>query len=312
MHRFIRLALFLAAGLASTAAMLYALQSRSLLHENRYQELLRLERTAKETHSLEELQTRAAEIGAKVVRRYRELEYLSFRDENRWYWCKTGSFASTLPMNWWRYRKRASIARVFNTRHSLRLEIASPQEQPLLTFLRSRGHISEYRWPIGGTPGACTSFDEVGYNKNFRLGEPLHPGDICNNGLYMLSQIGPQAKQPAVFKRFFDYGIWVGTTQVDGRTCDVLLSRFDPDEDRDFNAFYIEPSGLILVWIQTGVIDDPNADVMLKIKHYTDYKTDPIPPEVFEPDPALLEAAKDWRKLSDAESLAEWKAARGK
>jgi len=311
MYRMLRTGIVLLAELGFCVLVLYGPQSNNMPHENRFQELLRMECEAKTRYSLEHLRSRSLEIGAKVVRRHRELEHLSFRDESRLYWCKSGSFAATLPMNWWRYRRPLSIARVFNSGDNVRLEISS-QGQPVLTFLRCNGRIAEYRWAIGTEPGAETSYDESGYVKDYRLGANIDFGIRCQNGLYLVTNIGPNSLRPERFKRFFDHGIWVGTTQVDGVTCDVLLCRFESDEEREFNAFYIEPGGLVLVWIQTGVIDDPNADVVLKIKHYTDYKTDPIPPEVFEPDAALLEAAKGWRKLSDAESLAEWKAARGK
>ncbi len=307
-RKLVMILLFTGVGLVATAAV--GLE----LYENRFYQVLRLKNES-ERISEAARRAKAAELADKVLCNYQSMENLSFTSESIYHWCEEGSWRSRLPMNRWT-RREVSTVHVDATPASLRTQILV-KGKPLYTLLLHKGRYSEFKWPWNGVTGERTNYPLD--TRSFRLRRGVDPELLCDTGPYWCLWVGPDADQPADFKRMMADGYWIGTLKVQGRKCDVVFAEThdvvirddeqDPLWDR-WDFFYVGPQGFVVLW--DIILRSPDAlskgleyNRVVMAHYYRDFQTERIPPERFSPSKALLERCKGWRVLTESESAAE-------
>lgn len=298
-RKILMVALFTCLGLALTGVAIFA------TYENRYQEILRLKRESRRIPEAER-KAKAKAIAAKMHEKYEKTKYLSFKTACDAYWCKDGSLESRLPLDRWAYRQSIARFNLAMTPTEQRTEVFVNDEQVYTNFRRD-GRYYEYKWPHNGVPGMYTDYpvkrDEP---RNTRLIRGVDGGVLCCGGLFLSSWLGPKAHRAGRFKEHMELGSWIGTSTVDGEMCDVIF--WDRPAMERWDVFYVNTEGLVVMWnsVDFDIADDKyGLSTMIKTNRYTAISTEAIPPATFSPSKALLEQAKTWRRLSDAESLAE-------
>lgn len=241
-----------------------------------------------------------------MYEKYETTKYLSFRATCDAYWCKDGSIETRLPFSRWRFGDEIARFDLAMTPTEQRTEVFVKGEQ-VFTYLRRDGRYYEYKWPHNGVLGMYTDYpvqrDEP---RGTRLTRGVGGGVLCFGGVFLQSWLGAEAHQIMWHKEAVDSGEWIGSIELAGELCDVVF--WDRQAIERWDAYYVNAEGLMLMLVSANfdVEDDKcGLTTVIKVRRYTDISTSPISPETLTPSQALIERTKTWRKLSEAESLAE-------
>ena len=279
-------------------------------YENRYHELLRLKKESERIPEAER-KARAKGLAAKVYRRYETLKYLSFKVECIDYWQREATWQSRMPLKWWTQDCLAVVTMAM-TPKSLKTEI-SVKGKPLYTFFMNDGKCAEFKWPWNGVPGQRTEFPAGNHHTRLIRGVDGHL--LCRTGIFRRPWIGVDAHRATRFKHRMEAGSWIGSAKVRGVLCDVVMppmsydvmlrpNEDDPQWDR-WDVYYINADGFIVLWDVILLAEKEDWNRLFWTGYYTDFRTDPIPPQALSPSDVLLQEAKAWRRFTADESLAE-------
>ena len=220
---------------------------------------------------------RIAQSGLKPEANSARVAEIAHRLESAYGACSSLAFTAhvTEPPN--NYKVRVELAM---TPDKLKTK-AFVDDVPIVIWTLIDGQFEECKLPYKGTAAqySIRKAEQPDGPVDVTLSDGIER-HMCCLGHYSSTWLAPTAHPTAFYSERIRGGVWVGTAQLDGLTCDVIACLPDQGHCTSTELFYVRPDGFLAKWESIRPTGSKIPRLM-RIRTYVNYERNQVAPETW-------------------------------